>query len=487
MSLKNVRRIESRYLGKVTWNLIDCDGDIIVAFDVFSRSIIDEKYATKKRYAEVASKFIDYLYEVGILGGPGVSRKQINEAVDYYLILLRDGQNINFGYTKKGVTGYQDDDEALELSLRLISKSLGITALKPNSWSNTIAALNRFLRVCTALEIEAREIALHRGEVDSSLVNQSMFDYRPLLNAVNGSSRLTKGEVKHIRQSSMLGSLIRFRGGELARPSGLTISKIGKSQRDTQVFDFPMDKLPLLLNAAIYWRDRSLWLLTAASGIRRSEALNLEWSHIDIDQGMVYVLDPDYTRYGRDLAEDERTRRFKGRVTSWTYLRYPYKDWFFEALLEYRKHEYVLPKDGNDYVFQYVIRQYRGKPLKEASDVAMNNSFTSAVRRAGIEGPPMNRLYTWTQHSFRHAYGVYMLNDFQVPGQPYPGLTEAEVQLLMGHKSILSTRQYARPKEANLKRKLALHDHALLGSNEFYEVDLLPAQFAERLKRAVLI
>ena len=100
--------------------------------------------------------------------------------------------------------------------------------------------------------MEAREIALHRGEVDLSIINQSMFDYRPLLDAVNGSSRLSKGEVKHIRQSSMLGSLIRFRGHELSRPAGLTISKIKKNQRDTQVFDFPMDKFPLLLNAATY-------------------------------------------------------------------------------------------------------------------------------------------------------------------------------------------------------------------------------------------
>ena len=449
---------------------------------MFSRSIIDEKYATKKRYSEVASRFVDYLYELGILGGHGVSRKQINESVDYYLILLRDGKAINFGYKKNGVIVYKGSEQALELYLRQISQSLKITALKPNSWSNTIAALNRFLRVCAALEAEVREIALHRGEVDPLIISQSMIDYRPLLDAINGSSRLTNGEVKHIRQSSMLGSLIRFRGHELSRPAGLTIAKIGKKQRDTQVFDFPMDKFPLLLNTAVYWRDRALWLLTGASGIRRSEALNLEWSHIDIDQRLVYVLDPEYTRYGRNLPEDERTNRFKGRVVSWTYLRHPYRDWFFEALLEYRKCEYVLPSDGNDYVFQYVVSGYRGRPLKEASDAALNKSFTSAVIRARIEGPPMNRLYTWTQHSLRHAYGVYMLNDFQVEGQSNPGLTLAEVQMLMGHKKITSTQKYARPKESILKRKLILHEQLILGCKELDPIDLIPAPFAAKLK-----
>lgn len=99
----------------------------------------------------------------------------------------------------------------------------------------------------------------------------------------------------------------------------------------------------------------------------------------------------------------------------------------------------------------------------------------------------MNQAYVWTQHSFRHAYGIYMLNNFQVPGQHHPGLTETEVQLLMGHKSILSTRQYARPTEVNLKRKLALYDQVLLGSNGFDEIDLLPAPFAARLNSGAFL
>ena len=36
-------------------------------------------------------------------------------------------------------------------------------------------------------------------------------------------------------------------------------------------------------------RERSLWLLTASSGMRRSEALGLRWSDIDLDEGSLTV------------------------------------------------------------------------------------------------------------------------------------------------------------------------------------------------------
>jgi len=78
-----------------------------------------------------------------------------------------------------------------------------------------------------------------------------------------------------------------------------------------------------------------------------------------------------------------------------------------------------------------------------------------------------------------------MLNDFQVAGQPLPGLTETEVQLLMGHEQITSTRQYARPKEARLRQKLAIHDRLHLGYETYPELALaeLPAPLAKRLGR----
>ena len=118
--------------------------------------------------------------------------------------------------------------------------------------------------------------------------------------------------------------------------------------------------------------------------------------------------------------------------------------------------------DDNDYVFQYLISPHFGRPLYEATDETLNSAFTSAVKRARIPGPPINRQFVWTAHSLRHGFGMYMLNDFKVPGQEKPGLTEAEVQLLMGHKNINSTRKYAKLRNDRLQEKLLSHDRLFI-------------------------
>lgn len=487
MAVVHVVRRESRRKGTDSWALYDPDGDEILVFRKFCDKFSDQKYATKKRYAEVASRFIDYLFEVGVLGGRWVSRSQLTDAITYYLQLLRDGENIRLGLQRHGTIEYEDeDDEVRESALRATARKLGITPLRRNSWSNTIAALNGFLRTCEELESEAREIAMLRGGVSEEVIQASYINYRPFIEAIEGSTQLTRREVKYLKASSMLGSLIRIRGGPLSRLKGVSAGSTGRTKQATRVRAFPMVDLPKLLEAATSWRDRTLWLSTAASGIRRSEALNLEWSHIDLEQQMVYVLDPDELRYGSQISEHERLNRFKGRSVSWTYLRQPFRDWFFEALLEYRKREYVLPEDGNDYVFQYVRNPHRGRPYREARDSTLNEAFVAAVQRAGIPGPPDAPKHLWTQHSFRHAYGYFMLNDFAIPQQAQSGLTLAEVQMLMGHESILTTGQYARPAENRLKDKLARHDAALLGYEFTEDLSHLPVAFAERLERAAL-
>lgn len=311
------------------------------------------------------------------------------------------------------------------------------------------------------------------------MVEASAIDYTPLLEAVEGSVHLTRAEVNHIKNASILGGVIRFRGEELCRPRGLSVGRKGK--RPTKVRDFPMEYFPALLNAATFFRDRALWTLLAADGIRRSEGLNLQWHQIDIDREEVYVDDPEHIRYGRSLSEDERAQRFKGRVVSWTYLRLPYRKWFFQFLQEYRRHEYVLPADGNDFVFQILIDPYRGRPLREAADSTLNDAFTSAVRRAGIPGPPMKPDHVWTCQSLRHAYGMYMLNDVEVPGQVHPGLTLAEVQLLMGHKDINATRKYARPRDERIKEKLIMSERKAFPPPD--SVSPLPVLIAKRLPK----
>ena len=465
MTLIHVRKEEINKFGITSWQLSDPDGIPISVFAEYCRKLAGLKYKTRLRYTTVVARFVDYLYEVQVLGGPPVSRGVVNDAIDYYIALLRSGDQISLSAGKRERARYAEGDEAREQALRAIAKRLGIEPLAAGSWDNTLAALNGFLRVCSLLEREAKEIALLKGGIEVSLVATAEWDYRPLLQAVDGVSAFSAEEARHLKHSTMLGGVIRFRGDKLMRPKGLKQSSRQQAQVDVDSLDFPEEQFPALLQSATSWRDRALWTLLLASGIRRSEALNLQWCDIDFAARVVYVLDPDLLRYGRQVTIEERERRFKGRSMSRTYLRQPYRDWFFEYLSRYRKKEYRLPLDGNDFVFQYLISPHHGRPLHEATDETLNSAFTSAVKRARIPGPAISRDYVWTGHSLRHAFGRYMLNDYKVPGQVEPGLTEAEVQMLLGQKDINSTRRYAKVRESKLRDKLLAHDHQFIQGN----------------------
>jgi integrase len=462
MALVHVRKEKSNQFGRQSWTLYDPSGIPIPAFAEFCRKLEGLKYATRLRYTTVVARFIDYLYEIKVFGGPPVTRSVINDAIDYYMVLLRAGEQVSLAVGKQERARYAEGDQARESALRAVAQRLGIAPLATASWDNTLAALNRFLNLSALLEHEAKEMALIKGQISKELITQAEWDFGPLLRAVDGVTSFTPEEALHLKQATMMGGVIRFRGSELTRPNGLRKSSRQQSQVDVNSLDFPEQHFKALLSSATFWRDRALWTLMYASGIRRSEALNLQWCDIDFIAREVFVLDPNLIRYGRDVSPAERERRFKGRIVSWTYMRQPYRDWFFEYLRKYRHEEYRLPMDDNDYVFQYLISPHFGRPMYEATDETLNSAFTSAVKRARIPGPPIHREFVWTAHSLRHGFGKYMLNDFKIPGQDKPGLTEAEVQLLMGHKDIISTRKYAKLRDDRLQDKLLSHDRLFI-------------------------
>lgn len=450
MALVNVRKEMISKLGQVTWRLIGPDGHPIAPFTAFAASL-KGAFSTKNRYTTVVARFLDFLFEMSLLGGAAVTREELNRAIDYYLALLRAGPELGLDDEPRTIA----EDPILDANLRAVAIKLGIRSLATNSWDNTLSALNSFLSICAMKESEAKEIALLRGGISEEVVRQAEWDQRGLWDALDGNVRLSIREVNQIKQTSMLGGVIRFNGGQhLTRPAHLRQSTRQRTQMDVESLDFPTEHFPALITACRSWRDKSLWTMLMGCGIRRSEALNMKWSDIDFAAEKVYVFDPGNAVYGRELAVRNRPLRFKGRTVSMTFLRQPYRTQLFKLLLLYRQHEYSLPPDGNDFVFQYLRKPRRGRPLHGASDEWLNKLFKSAVVRAGIPGPAVNPSWIWTCHSLRHAFGCYMLNDVPIKGQPHPGLSLEEVQLLMGQGSAETTKKYAKKKTPQLRRKL---------------------------------
>lgn len=441
-----VRKPRTRH-GQQSWNLAAKDGTPISAFDVFCDKNSGYRFPTQKRYAEVVARFIDYLFEAGVFGAP-VRPGFLNTVIDAYPTLLRDGSAV----TAKRVRNSGEDTWLAEVAERL-----DWAALSPKSFDNTIAAVNRFLRLSESLAREAAEKAELLGISPKA-------SYSSLVKALDGVETLSSFEVAAMKQNSMFGNVAKYASKGIQRPRRLR--NPGKPSTSVRtVLDFPRESLPALIAAAESWRDKSLWLLLAATGIRISEALNLHLDDIDMEVQRIFVFDPNGRR--PQLGDGDPSRlRFKGREMAYTYpipeLR---RDLFF-AIAQYINLEFVpFHRPGEPaYLFQYVEPTHRGEPLVDASHAALAKSFRRAVRAANVPVP--NEGKDWVLHSLRHLYGVYMVNDFPVNvAHGQFGLPLVDVQMMMGHTSIRSTAHYARSKHRRLAAKLEASDREMLGLN----------------------
>ena len=454
--LNNFIREKAWRNGQPSWALKTLDQEPVPAFDYFCEKNVDYAFATQKRYAEVASRFIDYLQEAGAFGQP-ISAAQLNAVIGALPTFLRDGS---------AVTTSRVRDSGSDLWLADVAERLDWAPVARSSFDNTIAPINRFLRLSESLSKEAHEKAAILG-LDTSQ------GYNALIKAIDGLKSVHTREVAAMKQNSTFGNVAKFAHDGIKRPQGLRSPKKSTAPLGRPL-DFPRESLSSLIDAAESWRDKALWLMEAALGVRSSEARNVLLDDIDFEAQKVYVFDPNGRRaqFGQN---DPNRFRFKGRAMAYTYFIPELRDDFFHAVSQYLRNEFVpCSKPGEAaYLFQYVDPTKRGQPYVDASDAALADSFKRATRKANIAIPTGGR--DWGQHSLCHMYGVYMVNDYPVdPAQGRFGLPLVDVQLMMGHAKLASTAHYARSKHQRLAEKLAASDRAMLAMSD-EELRTLPS------------
>lgn len=451
--------------GQNIWKLSTLAGDPVPAFNYFCEKNLDYSFRSQKRYAEVAARFIDYLSEAKVFD-QAVHPGHLNAVIEAFPTLLRDGSAVTATRVRKSKN---------ELWLAEVAERLDWAPLAPKSFDNTIAAVNRFLRLSESLAREADEKAALLG-VDAKQ------GYAALIKALDGALTLSRHEVYVMKQNSLFGNVAKYAPKGIQRARGLR-GPGTPSPSSRRVLDFPRDSLQALIEAADSWRDKSLWLMLGATGIRASEALNLQLDDLDLEAQKVYVFDPHGRR--AELGESDPNRlRFKGREMAYTYPIPELRRDLFYALQQYLRLEFVpCYKPGEPaYLFQYVEPSRRGHPYVDASHAALAQNFKRALREADIPIPKEGK--DWVLHSLRHMYGVYMVNDFPVnPQLGQFGLPLVDVQMMMGHANIRSTAHYARTKHRRLEAKLAASDQAMLGMTA-EEMKALPSFDARILERS---
>lgn len=443
--LRNLTRETTVQHGRPSWKLSTRAGELVLAFSYFCEKNVEYSFRTQKRYAEVASRFIDYLYEAHAFD-PAVRPGRLNTVIEAFPTLLRDGSAVTAARVRRSKT---------DLWLAETAERLDWAPLAPKSFDNTIAAVNRFLRLSESLAREAGEKAALLG-VDAKQ------GYAALIKALDGAVTHNRHEVAAMKQNSMFGNVAKYAPKGIQRARGIR-GPGTPSPSSRRILDFPRDHLQALIEAADSWRDKSLWLMLGAIGIRASEALNLHLADVDLEAQKVYVFDPRGRR--AELGENDPNRlRFKGREMAYTYPIPELRRDLFYALQQYLRLEFVpCYKPGEPaYLFQYLEATKRGQPYVDASHASLTQSFKRAVRAANIPVPKEGK--DWVLHSLRHMYGVYMVNDFPVnPQLGQFGLPLVDVQMMMGHASIRSTAHYARSKHRRLESKLAASDQVMLG------------------------
>lgn len=168
---------------------------------------------------------------------------------------------------------------------------------------------------------------------------------------------------------------------------------------------YTRDELDAIYAAAPYnWH---IWRFMAASGLRRAEMLNLEWSHIKTDT--IHVLS----------TEHNRTKSGKWRPV-------PMSDGA----------QYALDRFGRN----LTKTQKKGRIITSTGP-SLSRAFARVINRSGIDTP------RGSLHSLRHTFCSHLVMG---------GVDLSTVQRLAGHSTIKVTERYAHLAPDHLRKSVEI-------------------------------
>ncbi|WP_136516216.1 tyrosine-type recombinase/integrase [Geomonas edaphica] len=440
--LKNVSLLHTKTRsGDNNWMLIHEDGWRDPYFDYYAKYLIDtkkSKFNTREQYCRCVGGFIDYIVEAGKWyreGGCGILEAHVSEITGVTCAadlagpalaeLIRIYPKVLAGGARSG------DPVVIELSNRL-----GRRVYSRQSQQIHIAAINHYLALSEGFNMRAHQSGLSEINGFPLLSENNLFPH------IGTVTELSRFESIAMSSRTMLGGVIA--GGVRLKRLAALKPEIVNECSDNYDYDsaFPLESAPRLINHGFNtYRDRALYCLLMASGIRISEALTLTWHDMDCKKRKIYIRDPRSkdlinVYYNFFTLEERNALPWKGRTHPVTLLIEPFASEFWRLFELYVMNEMLLTS-AHPFVFQVLKGDSISAPLILSDQSNIRKSFTSACIKAGIDccyGP----------HSLRHMYGVYCLNYWPNDDGTY-GLSPEKVQFLMGHSDRNSTMHYAKP------------------------------------------
>jgi integrase len=168
----------------------------------------------------------------------------------------------------------------------------------------------------------------------------------------------------------------------------------------------------LLANLSV--RSQQLYniaLLSLHTGMRAGEIFSLTWAHIDLDRGLITIIDPKATK--------TRTAFMTGPVKA-----------MFKKL-------YGNGKNKNDLIFKDIKHDER---IKQVS-----SCFARAVKDLGLNKGITDRRQKVVFHSLRHSYASWLAEG---------GTDLYRISKLIGHSTTSMTERYAHLAQDTLQNEV---------------------------------
>lgn len=466
--------VESTHEGRTFFRLACRDKHLCKFFDEWSYDLAKKKeFRTVKAYAYAVKRFINYFLE---------AENQLNGSLsdlDLYLLLENYESYLAFG---------TDSDVGMS---QAIAKAVppgfqGRQGIGAATIEQAIAGLNNFLKASESFRIALLQLQEAGHISDVNVANKGLIAQlggtepsNIVKNAVKQSSWLAgclKGGMKTIKQAHLK--------PKSKSPDIIFADEFGGDEKT-----FPFDLAKELIGSASNLRDKLLWSLIAASGIRISEAQTMFEADVVIQTSArdgklqkqrrvtskkVFVIDPDTRRSKLKgyLTETEINRLpHKGREHPDTYLIEPFASLFWRYLAEYKSDE---------------NRKEKRRPIRARHPFLFKNVDT---------GDPVTRSYqtlydsfskaaialtkkSYGFHSLRHMYGFYLHNFAPMKDGSF-GLPLKQVQMLLGHAYIKTTQRYAR--QDSMKLEVAIGALNIAQSrDQYFTIDKQRLAFLEQ-------
>ncbi|TLF51644.1 hypothetical protein FEI13_08220 [Halomonas urmiana] len=422
--------------------LIGPGGSVSEPFVEYRNSLIRNPqigHTTLEAYLNYVGIFIEFVYAASELGIAHTQQNLENLMILYQSYLLDAGES-NDEFVRK-VAEYTDRKKGCA----------------PQSLPIIESALLYFLEV-------ANDQMIRKGE-------DSLFSvYLPGL-----IEKIPARQAARIKTVGWLGGVIRGGAKKIKRRRArlFTLTKISSKRPGLQVLDdeyaFPNDKIIYLINACQTHRDKTLYALLAASGIRTHEALQLQLCDINYRERLdtIKIVNP-YTRstYRKGVSTSDIAKlKYKGRSTEIAYLIEPWKTLFYEELVNYLKYEYVRGVAHN-YIFHVLKGRNKGCPYFITSRKDRIFAFKRRAKIVGVDLPVGVAI-----HSLRHAWGFYMLNEF--PTEKGRGLPKAIVSQMIGHVNITNTDVYAKYEEEKIIDRIREAEELVYSHNKIFSSEVI--------------